>query len=147
MKAAYAADGGTNDMEGAYGYGLAISDEKFGPLTSSPPHLPPVHQPQQNTGKGPGFMLDETAYIALAGAPLTPATTVSSEKKPVMKWLTEVKTPTQPNGPEIPPTPNMPFSATMPSAGGRVPEPPRQAYFGRDTMTTDTTGTDVRWYG
>lgn len=126
MKAAYANDSGMNDMEGAY----APAVPKL------PPQLP-AH-PQA------GAFMDEKAYAALAGPP-TPGT----PKKPVMKWLDEVKTPTQPNGPEIPPTPDMPPSATMPRLmpGGRLPDPPRPAYYGRDTMTTDTTNTSVRWFG
>lgn len=122
LKAAYAADGGMNDMEGG-----AAAAEK----------LPPQQQ------HASAFM-DEQAYATLAG-PMAPAT----PKKPVMKWLTEVKTPTQPNGPEMPPTPEMPASATMPYllSGGRLPEAPKPAYYGRDTMTTDTTNTSVRWYG
>jgi hypothetical protein len=129
MKAAYMADGGMNDMEGAYGGGA----------DKQPPQLPPQQQVS-------AFM-DEKAYAALAG-PMTPMTPMTP-KPPVMQWLTEVKTPTQPNGPEIPPTPEMPASATMPrlTTGGRLPEPPQPAYYGRDTMTTDTTNTSVRWYG
>lgn len=121
MKAAYATDGGANGMQGAYG-----STEKL-PLPE-----------QQNV------FLDEKAYAALAG-PLTPG----SPKKPVMEWLTEVKTPTQPNGPEMPPSPQMPPSVTMQPmpSGGRVPDPPKPAYFGRETMTTETTNTSARWYG
>ncbi|KAK4156774.1 hypothetical protein C8A00DRAFT_12350 [Chaetomidium leptoderma] len=129
MKAAYAADNGTNSMEGAYAPAL--------------PKLPPQLPQHQQTR----VFLDEKAYFALAGpdAPATP-------KKPVMRWLDDVRTPTQPNGPEIPPSPAMPPSATMPrmvpgGGGGRVPDPPQPAYFGRDTMTTDTTNTSVRWYG
>jgi hypothetical protein len=134
MKAAYAADNnGTNNMEGAYYAPAAAS--KVSPV----PQLPP---PQQQDSSE--VFMDEKAYAALE-RPATPG----EPKKPVMKWLNEVKTPTQPNGPEIPPTPEMPPSATMPrlTYGGRVPEPPRPAYYGRDTMTTDTTGTSVRWYG
>ncbi|KAL2133868.1 hypothetical protein VTI74DRAFT_1540 [Chaetomium olivicolor] len=131
MKAAYAVDGGES-----------ISDV----LAPAPtvPRLPPQLPPPQQQN----VFIDEKAYAALAGPP-----TPGEPKKPVMKWLNEVKTPTQPNGPEIPPTPEMPSSATMPRlpnesrGGGRVPEPPGPAYFGRDTMTTDTTNTSVRWYG
>jgi hypothetical protein len=147
MKAAYAADnGGTNDMEGAY-YAPAAAPK----LPSPPPQLPPLHQhqPRQSPSEANHdheveVFMDEKAYAALERPP-----TPGEPKKPVIKWLNEVKTPTQPNGPEIPPTPEMPPSATMPrlTYGGRVPEPPKPAYYGRDTMTTDTTGTSVRWYG
>ncbi|GAB1311565.1 hypothetical protein MFIFM68171_01775 [Madurella fahalii] len=93
-----------------------------------------------------GAFLDEKAYAALGGS-LTPQTS-----KPVVEWLDDVKSPTQPNGPEIPPSPSVPPSATLPRPGlpmssGRIPEPPGPAYYGRDTMTTDTTNTSVRWYG
>ena len=125
MKAAYGAENGTNDMES--GVWPAASKD--------PPQLP--------AGKQTSAFMDEKAYAALAGpgAPPTPA-------KPVMRWLDDVRTPTQPNGPEIPPTPDMRGSVGLPMmSGGGVPEPPKTAYFGRDTMTTDTTNTSVRWYG
>ena len=153
MKAAYATNNGENDMQGAY--------------------LPyrPEQQQQQQQQQPSGAFMDEKAYISLAGPPTpTPATAppparalppmappspTPTAQKPVMRWLDEVRTPTQPNGPEIPPTPAMPQSATMmpppvatmPSGGGRPLDPPRPAYYGRDTMTTDTTGTSVRWFG
>ncbi len=123
MLAAYATENDMNDIEGT-----------FAPAIPKPP-------PQQMSA-----FMDEKAYAALAGAP-TPAT-LALPVKPVMRWLDGVKTPTQPDGPEIPPTPDMRASAAMPMmSGGRVPEPPKTAYFGRDTMTTDTTNTSVRWYG
>ncbi|KAK4236025.1 hypothetical protein C8A03DRAFT_36103 [Achaetomium macrosporum] len=135
MRAAYSAENGTNDMEGAF----------------APAKQPPPQQQQQTSA-----FMDEKAYVALAGPP-TPApvhVSVPPQQKPLMKWLSEIKTPTQPNGPGIPPSPEMPPSATLPrpglpndAGGGRVPEPPRPAYFGRDTMTTETTNTSVRWYG
>ena len=126
MKAAYASNNGGNDMEGAY----------------APPPVPKL-PPQQQYQEEVNVFMDEKAYAALAGPP-TPATA----QKPVMRWLDGVKTPTQPNGPEIPPTPAMPHnSATMPSGGARGLQPPKPAYYGRDTMTTETTNTDVRWYG
>jgi len=81
MKAAYATENGTNDMES--GMWPAASKE--------PPQLP--------AGKQTSAFMDEKAYAALAG-PGAPATPV----KPVMRWLDDVRTPTQPNGPEIPPT-------------------------------------------
>lgn len=151
MKAAYATDNGFNDMEGAYAPPPPAKQQsqfqqQQAPqsMLSAAPQLP-AHQ------QGSAFFMDEKAYAALAGPP-TPR--VSKEKKPVMKWLDEVKTPTQPNGPEMPLTPELPPSATlprMPAGGpggdGRVPDPPRPAYYGRDTMTTDTTNTSVRWYG
>ncbi|KAH6854820.1 hypothetical protein B0I37DRAFT_363108 [Chaetomium sp. MPI-CAGE-AT-0009] len=128
MKAAYAANNGGNDMESAY----------------APP-------PKQQTAN---LFMDEKAYMTLAGPPTPapapppiPPSPTPTAQKPVMRWLDEVRTPTQPNGPEIPPTPLMPPSATMPSAGGRAVDPPKPAYYGRDTMTTDTTATSVRWYG
>ena len=125
MKAAYNAENGMNDMES--GTWPAVAKE--------PPQIAAEKQ-------GSAFM-DEKAYAALAGpgAPKTPV-------KPVMRWLDDVRTPTQPNGPEIPPTPDMRGSLGLPMmSGGRVPEAPKTAYFGRDTMTTDTTNTSVRWYG
>ena len=130
MKAAYATENGTNDMESAYAPPA---------VSKLPPQLPPPQHQQQEVS----VFMDEKAYVALAGPP-TPA---SPQRKPVMRWLNAVQTPTQPNGPEIPPTPAMPQSATMPSGGGRVLEQPRPAYYGRDTMTTDTTNTSVRWFG
>jgi hypothetical protein len=134
MKAAYATNDGTNDMQGAYAP----------PVPKLPPQLPPQDHEHEHGAVGLGFM-DEKAYAALAGPP-TPAT----PQKPVMRWLDEVKPPSMPNGPEIPPTPEMPTSARTSRvmvSGGRVPEPPKPAYYGRDTMTTDTTNTSVRWYG
>ncbi|KAK3311002.1 uncharacterized protein B0T15DRAFT_489638 [Chaetomium strumarium] len=132
MRAAYSADNGTNDMEGAF----------------APTKLPQQQQQQQTNA-----FMDEKAYVALAGPPI-PAPPPVAVSVPVTQWLSEVKTPTQPNGPEMPPTPQMPPSATLPrpglphlAGGGRVPEPPRPAYFGRDTMTTETTNTTARWYG
>lgn len=93
-----------------------------------------------------GTFMDEKAYAALAGPP-TP-----QGSKPVVEWLDDVRSPTQPDGPEMPPPPEVPPSATLPRPGlpissGRIPAPPRPAYYGRDTMTTDTTNTSVRWYG
>jgi hypothetical protein len=129
MRAAYATENDMDDMEGA-----------FAPAVSKQPRQFPA---QQQTS---AFM-DEKAYAALAGAPTpgSPALPI----KPVMRWLDGVKTPTQPDGPEIPPMPDMRASATsMPRlTGGGLPEPPGTAYFGRDTMTTDTTNSSVRWYG
>jgi hypothetical protein len=138
MKAAYATENGANDMEGVGAYAPK----------PPPPQLPPPPQHQhqhqhQHQQEEVSVFMDEKAYAALAGPP-TPA---SPQRKPVMRWLDGVKTPTQPNGPEIPPTPAMPQSATMPSGGGRAVEPPKPAYYGRDTMTTDTTNTSVRWFG
>jgi hypothetical protein len=120
MRAAYAAENGTNDMEGA-----------------SSPAAPAKAVPQQ-----PGAFLDEKAYAALARPATPPAP--GSPVKPVMRWLDAVKTPTQPNGPEMPPTPDIRESLPVMTAAGGMP-PPKRAYFGRDTMTTDTTGTSVRW--
>ncbi|KAK4119324.1 hypothetical protein N657DRAFT_260911 [Parathielavia appendiculata] len=128
MRAAYATDKGSNDMEGAYA-----------------PAVPkPTPQLSQQQHEEAAVFMDEKAYAALQ-RPQTPG----SPKEPVMDWLHEVKTPTQPNGPEMPPTPETPSTAAMPRLmhGGRVPEPPKPAYHGRDTMTTDTTNTSVRWYG
>lgn len=131
MKAAYAAENGGNDMAFASAYG----PDKFG--------LPP---PQA------AAFMDEKAYIALAGPP-TPRT----PKKPVSQWLNNVTTPRQSRGPVFPPSPSLPPDAdeppirTNPNAipgtitGPRL-DPPRPTY-GRDTMTTDTTNTSVRWYG
>lgn len=144
MKAAYAAQnaGGnnTNDMEVAYA--SAASMPKL------PPNLQqhPAYQ-HEETANAMGIFMDEKAYAALERPP-----TPGEPKKPVMKWLSEVKTPVQPNGPEIPPTPKMPpsvgrLTVTYGGGGGRVPEQPRPAYFGRETMTTETTETSVRWYG
>jgi hypothetical protein len=132
MRAAYSAENGTNDMEGAF----------------APTKQPPQHQQEQTSA-----FMDEKAYVALAGPPIPPPPP-AAVSAPVSQWLSEVKTPTQPNGPEIPPTPQMPPSATLPrpglphlAGGGRVPDPPMPAYFGRDTMTTETTNTTARWYG
>ncbi|KAK3897843.1 hypothetical protein C8A05DRAFT_38580 [Staphylotrichum tortipilum] len=150
MKAAYATDNGFNDMEGGY---APLSASKQHPLQQQPPLQSMISAAPQLPARqqASSFFMDEKAYAALAG-PLTPRE--SKQKKPVMKWLDEVKTPTQPNGPEMPPTPELPPSATLPRmpAGGpggdsRIPDPPRPAYYGRDTMTTDTTNTSVRWYG
>ncbi|AEO54591.1 hypothetical protein MYCTH_2297305 [Thermothelomyces thermophilus ATCC 42464] len=145
MKAAYAADNGKNDMAGAY-------------APPAEPKLPPQqfqkqqqqqqsHQQQQpyqeQRHQEVNVYMDEKAYMALAGPP-TPGSTM----KPVMQWLEGVKTPTQPNGPEIPPTPAMPHnSATMPSGGTRGLQQPKPAYYGRETMTTETTNTTARWFG
>lgn len=133
MKAAYDAENG-NDRE----YSGA-----FGPDKKYPPQLPP---PQQ------AAFMDEKAYVALAGQ-LTPRT----PKKPVSQWLDNVKTPRQSQGPAFPPSPSFPPDADMapiPNNPDAIPgtitgprlQPPRPVY-GRDTMTTDTTNTSVRWYG
>ncbi|KAL2168362.1 hypothetical protein VTG60DRAFT_7340 [Thermothelomyces hinnuleus] len=143
MKAAYAADNGKNDMAGAY-------------APPAEPKLPPQQfqqQQQQSYQQQQPYQeqryqevnvyMDEKAYMALAGPP-----TPRSNMKPVMQWLEGVKTPTQPNGPEIPPTPAMPHnSATMPSGGTRGLQQPKPAYYGRETMTTETTNTTARWFG
>ncbi|KAJ4302509.1 Sir2 histone deacetylase Hst2 [Collariella sp. IMI 366227] len=124
MRAAYRVDGGGSIT---------------GIVTPAALRLPPQPPPEDP-------FMDEKAYAALAGPP-----TPWGPKKPVLNWLDGVKTPVQPNGPEIPLTPEIPPSATMPlrlpsdSTGrGRLPEPPKPAYYGRDTMTTETTNTTGR---
>ncbi|KAK0737425.1 hypothetical protein B0T21DRAFT_383401 [Apiosordaria backusii] len=123
MKAAYAAENGSNDMEYYGGY------------------------PREQKEVHPNF-LDEKAYVALAGH-LTPRT----PKKPVSTWLGGIVTPRQSQGPVFPPSPmyseaeRPPMPTTIPGtmAVPKLEPPPPIA--SRQTMTTDTTSTSVRWYG
>jgi hypothetical protein len=133
MRAAYLADSGMNDMESA---------SAAAPMATAA--RPPPRAQQQQHQQTSELFLDEKAYTALAGSLPTPG----SPKKPVLRWLSGVKTPVLPHGPKMPPLPP-PVSGLPPGGAGRgrVPDPPRPAYFGRETMTTETTNTSVRWFG
>lgn len=143
MRAAYDSENGGNDMAGAGFYGINEKQSAW---------------------------LDEKAFVALGGE-LTPRRT----SKPVNRWLSAIETPRQ-SRPGFPPSERMstqsttrfpirlsqsppPGNPNVPQANGgmRPPmpgtmagdrlEPPKPAYNARETMTTDTTSTSVRWYG
>ncbi|KAK4168777.1 hypothetical protein QBC43DRAFT_309667 [Cladorrhinum sp. PSN259] len=155
MKATYDAENGGNDMAGA-GYGYW--DKKYAS------QLPTQQQ---------SAWLDEKAFVALGGelTPRTPKKPVSrwleavqtprqsrgpafppsermsrSSRQSTMRFPIRLST-SPPRNPAVPQANNglrPPMPGTI--AGDRL-EPPKPAYNARETMTTDTTSTSVRWYG
>ncbi|KAK3996396.1 hypothetical protein QBC44DRAFT_147622 [Cladorrhinum sp. PSN332] len=153
MKAAYDAENGGNDMAGVYW------QEKYAP------QLPEKKQ---------SAWLDPKAFTALGGqlTPHTPKKPVSrwleavqtprdsrgpggfppsermsrQSRQSTMRFPIRLST-SPPRSPDAPQESNglrPPMPGTM--AGDRL-EPPRPVYNARETMTTDTTNTSVRWYG